>query len=104
MQVLRTRHHLLEARAPYYGKPAGRFYFCGDGRFRENYVRAEEIPEHAEVRRMLFEVIESLPPHIPPEHPYWRSREGRKWAEANRGLEKKQLYNHPDYAVYDEED
>jgi arylsulfatase A-like enzyme len=104
VQVLRTKHHLLEARAPYYGKPDGRFYYCGEGRFRENYVRADRDPEHAAARKKLFDVIEGLPPHLPKDHPFWSSKDGKKWTEQNPDLENKLLYNHPDYAVYDETD
>ena len=104
VQVLRTRNHLLEARAPFYGKPEGRFYYCGDTRFRENYVRADTNPEHAPARRKLFEVIDSLPPHLPKDHPFWASKEGKNWVERNPGIEQKHLYNHPGYAVYDERD
>ncbi len=106
VQVLRTKHHLLEARAPFYDKPDGRFYYCADGRFRENYQRADNDPEHAVVRKKLFAVIDSLPPHLPKDHPFWSSKDGKKWIERNMkaGIMKKHLYNHPDYAVYDETD
>ena len=60
VQVLRTKHHLLEARAPFYDKPDGRFYYCADGRFRENYIRADKDPEHAAAKKKLFDVIDSL--------------------------------------------
>ena len=104
VQVLRTKQHLLEARSLFYGKPDGRFYFTGNNRFLENYVRADRNPEHAAVRDKLFDVINSLPPHLPKDHPFWTSKKGKNWIERNSGLEKKQLYNHPDYSVYDETD
>ncbi|VGO16301.1 Arylsulfatase [Pontiella desulfatans] len=107
VQVLRTKHHLLEARAPFYDKPDGRFYYCGEGRFRENYVRADKDPEHAAAKKKLFDVIDSLPPHLPKDHPFWSSKDGKKWIEIELNkfnIKEKQLYNHADYKVYDETD
>jgi len=104
VQVLRTKHHLLEARAPFYGKPDGRFYYTANNRFREDYKRVDKDPEHAAVRKKLFDIINRLPPHLPKDHPFWSSKDGKKWVERNKGIEKKHLYNHPDYAVYDQTD
>jgi arylsulfatase A-like enzyme len=106
VQVLRTKHHLLEARAPYYDKPDGRFYYTADHRFRENYKRVDHDPEHAAVRKKLFGVISSLPDHLGKDHPFWAGKDGQKWIRRNidQGIIRKHLYNHPDYAVYDQTD
>ena len=38
---------LLEARAPFYGKPAGRFYLTGNNRFGRGYQRVDHDPQHS---------------------------------------------------------
>jgi len=106
VQVLRTKTHLLEARAPFYGKPNGRFYFTEDNRFGRGYVRVDGNPEHAEQRAALEAVIRELPSHLEADHPFWTSKRGKTWLKNNdiNEIAKKQLYNHPDYSFYDETD
>jgi len=106
VQVLRTKTHLLEARAPFYGKPKGRFYFTANYRFGRGYVRADGNPEHAKQRAKLESIIRSLPSHLEADHPFWASKLGKRWLQKNdiSEIAKKQLYNHPDYAFYDQTD
>lgn len=106
VQVLRTKSLLLEARSPFYGKPRGRFYFTGESRFGRGYVRADGNPEYAEDRTAFEQIIRMLPSHLEPDHPFWESKLGKRWLEQNNvdEIAKKQLYNHPDYAFYDETD
>jgi len=107
VQVLRTKTHLLEARAPYYDKPNVRLYYTGNERFGQGYKRVDKDPEHAAARRKLFAVINSLPDHLGKDHPFWSSKDGKKWIQNNLikdNIKKKHLYNHSDYALYDETD
>ena len=107
VQVLRTKQHLLEARSPFYGKPEGRFYYTGSQRFGRGYQRAERNPEHAAELTRMRKIISGLPSHLEEDHPFWSSRYGKKWLQKNPDrteLAKKQLYNHPDYSIYDETD
>jgi arylsulfatase A-like enzyme len=107
VQVLRTKTHLLEARAPFYDKPEGRFYYTGNERFGKDYKRVDKDPEHAADRNKLFAVINSLPDHLGKDNPFWETKDGKTWIERNINkdhLNEKQLYNHPDYAFYDETD
>jgi arylsulfatase A-like enzyme len=103
VQVLRTKTHLLEARAPFYGKPRGRFYFTGDNRFGRGYERMDNAPERAR----FDELIQSLPSHLEEDHAFWTSKLGRRWLAKNPDrsvLAAKQLHNHPDFSFYDETD
>ncbi len=105
VQVLRTRNHLLEARAPFYGTPQGRLYFTGDQRFGKGYKRVDRDPEHAAARALIEKTIVNLPSHLEEDHSFWTSKHGRRWLENNKDLsdlKKKQLHNHPDYAHEDE--
>jgi arylsulfatase A-like enzyme len=103
VQVLRTKTHLLEARAPFYGKPRGRFYFTGNNRFGRGYERVDDAPERAR----FDELIENLPSHLEKDHAFWTSKLGKRWLAKNPDLSVpagKQLYNHPDFSFYDETD
>ena len=106
VQVLRTKAYLLEARSPFYGKPKGRFYFTGANRFGRGYLRVDNHSDHAVQLAKFAEIINSLPSHLVGDHPFWTSKRGKKWLAKNdrNALAKKQLYNHPDYAFYDEKD
>lgn len=107
VQVLRTQSHLLEARSPFYGKPHGRFYLTGDNRFGRGYDRVDQLSEHQQQREKFETIIQSLPSHLESNHPFWKSKLGKRWLEKNSDiseLAKKQLYNHPDYSFYDETD
>ncbi len=107
VQVLRTQSHLLEARAPFYGKPRGRFYFTGDKRFGRGYERVDSLSAHRPQREKFERMIQSLPSHLEADHPFWTSKLGKKWLAKNPDtseLAKKQLHNHPDYSFYDERD
>jgi len=106
VQVLRTKTHLLEARAPFLGKPDGRLYYTGDRRFGQRYKRADKDPEHASASRLFATVLGGIPSHLEEGHPFWTSKHGKRWLEQNDKDEvaRKQLYNHPDYAFYDETD
>ncbi|TLX71796.1 hypothetical protein E9993_19645 [Labilibacter sediminis] len=106
VQVFRTKNFLLEARAPYYGKPDGRFYYTGNNRFGVGYKRAENNPEYKEALKQFKEIIKSLPDHLSPDHPHWKTKDGIKWekkSQKERSWEK-QLYNHKGYKRYDEKD
>ena len=104
VQVLRTKHFLLEARSPYYGKPEGRFYYTGDERFGHGYQRAENNPEYSDELEKFHAIIGSFPDHLSPDHPHWKSEDGIRWAEKSKKehLSDKQLYNHKEYKRYDE--
>jgi arylsulfatase A-like enzyme len=106
VQVLRTKTHLLEARAPFFGKPRGRFYYTGENRFGRGYVRVEGSAEHQKQRTVFDAVLSSLPSHLEADHPFWTSKHGKRWLGSNNVDEvaSKQLYNHPDYSFYDEQD
>ncbi|GAB6165929.1 sulfatase-like hydrolase/transferase [Thermostilla marina] len=106
VQVLRTKTHLLEARSPFYGKPRGRFYYTGDNRWGRGYVRVDGNPEHAAQRAAFESILRRLPSHLEGDHPFWTSELGKRWLQSNDIAEtaRKQLYNHPDYAFYDETD
>ncbi len=106
VQVLRTKGFLLEARSPFYGKPDGRFYSTGDNRFGQGYTRLDGNPEFAEARAKFQAIIDSLPSHLEEDHPFWKGKFGLRWFEQNDRAElaQKQLYSHPDYRFYDEED
>jgi arylsulfatase A-like enzyme len=107
VQVLRTKGYLLEARSPFYGKPDGRFYLTGDNRFGRGYERVDDLPEHAAERARFETIVRNLPSHLDHEHPFWTSKLGKKWLANNPDISElanKQLYNHPDYSFYDEND
>lgn len=107
VQVFRTKQYLLEARSPYYGKPKGRFYMTGNNRFGKGYERVDGSMEHRGQREKFESLIRKLPSHLEEDHPFWKSKLGKKWLEKNPDpseLARKQLYNHPDYSFYDEED
>lgn len=106
VQVLRSKNFLLEARSPYYGKPDGRFYFTGDNRFGHGYVRAENNSQYKAELEKFRMIIDSLPDHLGPDHPHWKSNDGKRWIEKSKKelLWEKQLYNHGDYKRYDETD
>lgn len=106
VQVLRTKTHLLEALAPFFGKPRGRFYFTGKSRFGRGYLRVEASAEHQEQRTVFDVILRSLPSHLEADHPFWTSEHGKRWLSSNDvdDVASKQLYNHPDYSFYDEQD
>ncbi|WDE96490.1 sulfatase-like hydrolase/transferase [Lentisphaera profundi] len=106
VQIFRTKTHLLEARSALYGKPDGRLYYTADKRFGEAYKRVDNNPEHSTAKKKFQDLITQLPNHLEPDHPFFSSKYGKKWT-ANNSIEelaRKQLYNHPDYRIYDEED
>lgn len=105
VQVLRTKGHLLEARAPLYGTPQGRLYFTGKERFGQGYKRVDRDPEHAAARSRIEAIIGNLPSHLEEGHSFWKSKSGKRWRVKNgdmTDLKKKQLHNHPKYAHEDE--
>ena len=105
--MLRAKEYLLEARSPLYGKPRGRFYFTDDNRFGHGYQRVDDDLEHAAQRAKFEKIIKSLPTHLEEDHPFWKSKLGKRWLEKNPDksvLARKQLYNHPKYSFYDETD
>ena len=106
VQIFRTKTHLLEARSPLYGKPEGRLYYTADKRFGEGYQRVDTNPEHSPAKKKFKQLIADLPSHLEADHPFFTSKYGKKWSANNdmKALAKKQLYNHPDYKIYDEED
>ena len=107
VQVLRTKDYLLEARSPFYGKPHGRFYLTGEGRFGRGYKRVDSHPAHARQREQFEAFMRHLPSHLEVDHPFWTSKFGKRWHAKNPDrsvLARKQLYNHPDYKRYDETD
>jgi arylsulfatase A len=106
VQVLRTKTHLLEARAPFFGKPRGRFYYTGENSFGRGYLRVEDSAEHQEQRMVFDAILSSLPSHLEADHPFWTSKHGKRWLGSNNldEVAAKQLYNHPDYSFYDEQD
>ena len=63
--------------------------------------------EHQQQREKFEAIIRNLPSHLEADHPFWKSKHGKKWLAKNSDiaeLAKKQLYNHPDYSFYDETD
>ena len=63
--------------------------------------------DHLKARSRFEKLIQSLPSHLEEDHPFWESKLGLKWKEQNPDrseLAGKQLYNHPDYSIYDETD
>ncbi len=107
VQVVRTRRYLLEARAPFYGRPQGRFYLAGEKRFGAGYQRVDDHPDHAAARSRFEQIIRGLPSHLEEDHPFWTSKFGKRWLSNNpdrNELARKQLYNHPGFSPYDQTD
>ncbi len=102
-QVLRTRHHMLEAVNHMFDSPRGRFYYTGDHRFGRGYLRADGVAEHASARDAFTEILAQLPP-LRRDNPHWQSRKGRNWLQQNDTPEavERHLHNHKDYRFYDE--
>lgn len=103
-QLLRTKSHLLEVVNPILGVPQGRFYYCGDNHSGNNYVRAEGIPEHEEVRQMFQNILDEKYVGLTKDHPYFKEKGGLKFLKVytkEKGVNK-HLHNHKDYQKYDE--
>jgi len=104
-QVFRTKEFMIEVLNPMLGLPEGRFVYTGEHRFREGYIRAEQIPEYQAEKKRLLEIAAQYPP-VTEDHPYWKTRKGEKFFEdyTNEQTKKKHLHNHEDWVYYDEND
>lgn len=102
-QILRTKDYLLEAVNPMLGFPQGRFLYTADHRFREGYVRAENMPAHKLAHEAMLRVMENLPA-VTEDHPFWQTSKGISyWNSYNDPTSiAKHLYNHKDWVYYDE--
>ena len=103
-QVLRTKNYLLEVVNPMLGLPEGRFLYTGENRFREGYIRAENMQEHQEARIEMLEILKQFDP-ITKEHPFWQTRKGKSFFEdytSPSGMDK-HLHNHKDWVFYNED-
>ena len=49
-----------------------------------NYQRAENEPTYTKELDKFQKIIKSLPDHLSPDHPHWKSKDGVKWAKKNR--------------------
>lgn len=103
-QVLRTKNHLLEVVNPMLGLPEGRFLYTGENRFREGYVRAENMPEHQEAKAEMLEVLKQFKP-VTEDHPFWQSRKGKSFYQdyTSPATMDKHLHNHKDWVFYSED-
>ncbi len=104
-QVIRTKNYLLEVINPMLGLPEGRFCFTGPHRFREGYIRAENIPEHQEAKKELLEIASRFTP-VTVEHSFWKTSRGKRFFEdyTSEATRNKHLHNHREWIYYDETD
>jgi arylsulfatase A-like enzyme len=102
-RLVRTRTHLLEVVSPLLDVPRGRFYFCGTSYDGRGYQRAENAPEHADVRRQLDSIL-SEHAGLTANHPYFKEPKATRWLKAYQATatREKHLHNHKDYQFYDE--
>jgi len=104
-QVIRTKEYLIEVLNPMLGLPEGRFCYTGPHRFREGYVRAENLAEHQAGKGELLEIAARFPP-LTREHPFWATRRGTGFYESytSEASRDKHLHNHKEWIYYDEND
>jgi arylsulfatase A-like enzyme len=104
-QVIRTKEYLIEVLNPMLGLPEGRFCYTGPHRFREGYVRAENLAEHKAGKGELLEIAAQFPP-ITKKHHFWSTRKGAGFYESYTSKESmdKHLHNHNEWIYYDEND
>ena len=104
-QVIRTKEYMIEVLNPMLGLPEGRFCYTGANRFREGYIRAENIPEHQEARQKLLEIASQFTP-VTEAHPFWKTNRGNRFFAdyTSEVTMTKHLHNHHDWIYYDEND
>ncbi|WP_289055799.1 sulfatase-like hydrolase/transferase [Carboxylicivirga marina] len=103
-QLLRTKSYLLEVICPVLGVPQGRFYYTGENHSGNNYTRAENVPEHEEVRQMFQNILDEKYVGLTKDHPYFLEKGGKKFLKLYTKAKPadKHLHNHKDYQKYDE--
>lgn len=103
-QLLRTKTHLLEVVNPILGVPQGRFYYCANNHSGNNYERAENMSEHADVYKMFKNILDEKYVGLTKDHPFFKQKKGKRfiktYTKANNA--NKHLHNHKDYQKYDE--
>ncbi|MCK4750315.1 MAG: sulfatase-like hydrolase/transferase, partial [Bacteroidales bacterium] len=97
-QVIRTKEYLVEVLNPMLGVPEGRFCYTGPNRFREGYVRVENIPGHQESRKKLMEIASQFTP-VTEAHPFWKTNKGRRFFDdyTSVATRNKHLHNHREW-------
>ena len=104
-QVIRTKEYMVEVLNPMLGLAEGRFSYTGSHRFREGYLRAENLDEHREAKKNLLEIASEFPA-VTTEHPFWQTRKGKAFYKdyTSESTMDKHLHNHHDWIYYDESD
>lgn len=99
-QMLRDKRWLLEAVNPILGLLRGRFYDCGSNREGKGYrdVTNSRDPEVVAARKRFDQILKRFPA-VQKDHPYWKTRKGRKFLATYTEPKavQKHLHNHPDY-------
>ncbi|MCK4920243.1 MAG: sulfatase-like hydrolase/transferase, partial [Bacteroidales bacterium] len=103
-QLLRTKTHMIEVVNPILGAPRGRFYYTGDNHSGNNYVRAENLPEHQETFDMFMDLLQKKYIGLTKDHPYFKTKKGSAFlkGQTKESAANKHLHNHKDYVLYDE--
>lgn len=103
-QLIRTKEYLLEVVNPMLGLPKGRFYYTGESRFGENYIRAEKIPEHQEAYENILKLVGKFEP-VTESHPFWKTNKGKGFYKlyTSPATMEKHLHNHKDWIYYNED-
>ena len=86
------------------GLPEGRFCYTGPYRFREGYVRAENMPEHADAKSELLKIAAQFIP-VSEDHPFWQTKRGAQFYKdyTSDATMRKHLHNHQDWIYYGED-
>jgi hypothetical protein len=104
--LVRTKEYLLEAMAPIYGKPRGRFYKTNGSHDGRGYENITHDPAYAEVRARFDRYLEAHPNPLPDtwDDPAWARDSSMKkakefWSDPQR--EEKHLALPREYPFYD---
>ena len=103
-QLIRTKNYMLEVVNPMLGMPEGRFYYTGEHRYGKGYELVNGDPAHAEERAKFDKILEQFPP-ITKDHPYWKTKMGKRFYKqyTNPKSVERHLHNHRDYKFYKED-
>ncbi len=102
-QIVRTKDYLLEVVNPFLDMPRGRFYYTGEHRFGEGYVRADGVAKHDKKRKYFDTILEDFP-SVTKDDEFWNTRRGKRFFKKYTSPKavKKHLYNHRDWKYYEE--
>jgi membrane-anchored protein YejM (alkaline phosphatase superfamily) len=105
--LVRTKEYMLEAVAPIYGKPRGRFYKTNGSHDGRGYENITHDPAYAEARAQFDRYLEAHPNPLPLswDDPAWAQDKPMKqakkfWSDPKR--EEKHLELPKEYKFYDE--